>query len=50
VSWVSHFNNVLERVHRQEDQHNAFDELKSILEAGLSLKIQGIVDYCFAAL
>ncbi|CAJ2650651.1 unnamed protein product [Trifolium pratense] len=40
ASWVSHFNDVLERVHRQEDQHNAFDELKSILAEGLSLKIQ----------
>lgn len=46
VSWVSHFNEVLGRVHRQEDQHNVVEELKSILEEGLSLKIQGIVDYC----
>lgn len=45
VSWVSHFNDVLGRVHRQEDQHNSVDELKSILEEGLSLKIQGIVDH-----
>jgi [histone H3]-trimethyl-L-lysine4 demethylase len=47
VSWVSHFNDVLGRVHSQEDQHNSVDELKSILEEGLSLKIQGIVD-CFS--
>ncbi|XP_073220782.1 lysine-specific demethylase JMJ17 isoform X2 [Cicer arietinum] len=40
VSWVSDFNDALGRVHRQEDQHNAVDELKSILEEGLSLKIQ----------
>lgn len=40
VSWVSHFNDVLGRVHSQEDQHNSVDELKSILEEGLSLKIQ----------
>ncbi|ESW30492.1 hypothetical protein PHAVU_002G157500 [Phaseolus vulgaris] len=40
VSWVSHFNDVLGRVHMQEDQHNAVDELNSIFEAGLSLKIQ----------
>lgn len=26
----------------QEDQNNAVDELKSIFEEGLSLKIQGI--------
>ena len=45
VSWVSHSNDVLGRVHRQEDQQNSVDELKSILEEGLSLKIQGIVDY-----
>ncbi|TKY70948.1 Lysine-specific demethylase 5B [Spatholobus suberectus] len=40
VSWVSHFNDVLGRVHMQRDQHNAVDELKSIFEEGLSLKIQ----------
>lgn len=42
VSWVSHFNDVLGRVQMQEDQNNAVDELKSIFEEGLSLKIQGI--------
>jgi len=46
VSWVSHFNDVLGRVHMQEDQHNAVDELNSIFEAGLSLKIQGIRECC----
>ncbi|KAL5098856.1 hypothetical protein RYX36_003183 [Vicia faba] len=40
VSWVSHFNDVLGKVHRQGDHHNAVDELKSILEKGFSLKIQ----------
>ncbi|KAG4987495.1 hypothetical protein JHK85_030478 [Glycine max] len=40
VSWVSHFNDVLGRVQMQEDQNNAVDELKSIFEEGLSLKIQ----------
>lgn len=44
VSWVSRFNDVLGRVHRQEHQHNAVDELTCILEEGLSLKIQG--NYC----
>lgn len=46
LSWISQFNDVLGRVHRQGDHHNAVDELKSILEKGFSLKIQGIVDYC----
>ncbi|OIV94904.1 hypothetical protein TanjilG_22101 [Lupinus angustifolius] len=40
VSWVSHFNDVLRRVHMQEDQHNAVDELEYIFYEGLSLKIQ----------
>ncbi|XP_027915357.1 lysine-specific demethylase rbr-2 isoform X3 [Vigna unguiculata] len=40
VSWVSHCNDVLGRVHMQEDQHNVVDKLNSIFEAGLSLKIQ----------
>ncbi|KAK7406134.1 hypothetical protein VNO78_07753 [Psophocarpus tetragonolobus] len=40
ASWVSHFNDVLGRVQMQEDQHNAVNELNSILKEGLSLKIQ----------
>jgi len=46
VSWVSHCNDVLGRVHMQEDQHNVVDKLNSIFEAGLSLKIQGIRECC----
>lgn len=41
VSWVSNFNCALETTREWEDQHNVADELKSILEDGLSLKIQG---------
>ncbi|KAI4326962.1 hypothetical protein L6164_019472 [Bauhinia variegata] len=40
ISWVSRFNGVLRTVHEREDQDNVIDELKQILEDGLSLKIQ----------
>ncbi|KAF7810274.1 lysine-specific demethylase rbr-2 [Senna tora] len=40
VSWVSNFNCVLGTMHEREDQHNVVNELKGVLEDGLSLKIQ----------
>ncbi|KAK4260587.1 hypothetical protein QN277_003682 [Acacia crassicarpa] len=40
VSWVSNFNRALGTTHEWDDQHNVADELKAILEDGLSLKIQ----------
>lgn len=36
---------MLETMNEQEDQHKVVDKLKGILEDGLSLKIQGNVDY-----
>lgn len=39
--WITRFNDVLVNINEREDHHNIVDELKSILEDGASLKIQG---------